>query len=201
MTHEQDITALERSLGEARPTSRRTSGSGCATSSPAAAEAGLVDVAFERHDSPLGTLLVGATGEGLVRVGLPAEGEEAVLNSSPGASRPACWAPRAARSCLARHQLDEYFDPRAGGFEVPLDWRLAHGFRRDVLRATAQIPYGQHGLVPRRRDARRQRGAVRAAGSALAPTRCRSSCRATASCRPAAAWAPTAAAPTPRPSC
>ena len=45
----------------------------------AAERSGLIDVAFERHDSPLGTILVGATREGLVRVGLPAEDEDAVL--------------------------------------------------------------------------------------------------------------------------
>ena len=40
---------------------------------------GLIDVAFERHDSPLGTIVLGATTAGLVRVGLPIEGEDAVL--------------------------------------------------------------------------------------------------------------------------
>ncbi len=45
----------------------------------AAERSGLIDVAFERHDSPLGTILVGATRDGLVRVGLPAEDEDAVL--------------------------------------------------------------------------------------------------------------------------
>ncbi|MGI8428260.1 MAG: methylated-DNA--[protein]-cysteine S-methyltransferase [Solirubrobacteraceae bacterium] len=36
-------------------------------------------MAFERHDSPLGTILVGATEQGLVRVGLPVEREDGVL--------------------------------------------------------------------------------------------------------------------------
>jgi len=44
----------------------------------------LVDVAFERHDSPLGTLLVGATAEGLVRVALPSEQEDEVLQQLAG---------------------------------------------------------------------------------------------------------------------
>jgi methylated-DNA-[protein]-cysteine S-methyltransferase len=39
----------------------------------------LVDVAFELHDSPLGRLIIGATSEGLVRVGLPSEHEDEVL--------------------------------------------------------------------------------------------------------------------------
>ncbi|MDX6620415.1 MAG: methylated-DNA-[protein]-cysteine S-methyltransferase, partial [Gaiellales bacterium] len=45
-----------------------------------AERAGLVDVAFERHETPLGTLVVGATREGLVRVGLPSEEEDDVLS-------------------------------------------------------------------------------------------------------------------------
>ena len=41
-----------------------------------AAAEGLVDVAVERHDSPLGAILLGATEAGLVRVGLPSEDED-----------------------------------------------------------------------------------------------------------------------------
>ena len=55
-------------------------GARCAATSPAPPSArALIDVAFERHDSPLGVIIVGATREGLVRVGLPAEDEDAVL--------------------------------------------------------------------------------------------------------------------------
>jgi hypothetical protein len=49
--------------------------------------AGLVDVAFERHDSPLGWILVGATGEGLVRVGLPAARGDRARRSRDGRGR------------------------------------------------------------------------------------------------------------------
>ena len=44
-----------------------------------AGEQGLIDVAYEMHDSPYGPLLVGATDEGLVRVGLSAETEDEIL--------------------------------------------------------------------------------------------------------------------------
>ncbi|HEV7882289.1 MAG TPA: MGMT family protein, partial [Solirubrobacteraceae bacterium] len=53
-------------------------------------------------------------------------------------------------------------------FEVRLDWRLTRGFRREVLRATAQIPYG---ATRSYRQVATQAGspaAVRAAGTALA---------------------------------
>jgi methylated-DNA-[protein]-cysteine S-methyltransferase len=128
---------------------------------------GLVDVAFERHDSPLGTILLGATPQGLVRVGLPAEGEDAVLEElalrvSPRVLR----APRDTLT-LAHRQLDEYFEGDRRAFDVPLDWRLTAGFRREVLEATALIPYGTTATY---RDVAARAGrpaAVRAAGTAL----------------------------------
>jgi methylated-DNA-[protein]-cysteine S-methyltransferase len=129
---------------------------------------GLVDVAFERHDSPLGTLVLGATAEGLVRVGLPAEGEDAVLGELAARISPRVL--RSAREPVtrARRQLDEYFAGRRQAFDVPLDWRLTAGFRREVLRATARIPYGRTASY---REVAREAGspaAHRAAGSALA---------------------------------
>jgi methylated-DNA-[protein]-cysteine S-methyltransferase len=129
---------------------------------------GLVDVAYELHDSPLGRLIVGATPEGLVRVGLPSEDEDEVLQQlSDRISRRVL---RATRPSLTRtrHELDEYFEGTRRDFDVPLDWRLAQGFRREVLRATADIPYGQTSSY---RDVATRAGsprAVRAAGTALA---------------------------------
>lgn len=129
---------------------------------------GLVDVAFERHDSPLGSILIGATHEGLVRIGLPTEGEDEVLAElARRISVRVLGAPRGSVT-EARRQLDEYFDGRRTSFALPLDWQLTRGFRRDVLRATAQIPYGRTASY---REVATQAGrpaAVRAAGTALA---------------------------------
>lgn len=129
---------------------------------------GLVDVAYEHHDSPLGALLLGATTEGLVRVGLPSEDEDAVLDELARRVSPrVLFAPRDAVT-RARRQLDEYFEAQRHEFDVTLDWRLTAGFRREVLRATARIPYGQTASY---RHVARQAGspaAVRAAGTALA---------------------------------
>jgi methylated-DNA-[protein]-cysteine S-methyltransferase len=134
----------------------------------AAERSGLIDVAFEHHDTPLGTIVVGATREGLVRVGLPSENFEDVLQQL--AERVSPRVLRASRASLGqtRRQLDEYFDHERRHFDIPLDWRLATGFRREVLRATEQIPYGQTASY---RDVATRAGspnAVRAAGSALA---------------------------------
>lgn len=134
----------------------------------AATAEGLIDIAFERHDSPLGALLVGATEAGLIRIGLPAEGEDAVIDElARRVSARVLGTPRASVT-RARHQLDEYFDRRREAFDLPLDWQLARGFRRDVLHATTRIPYGHTATY---REVATQAGspaAVRAAGSALA---------------------------------
>ena len=133
----------------------------------AGAEA-LVGLSFERHDSPLGSILLGATEAGLVRVGLPAEDEEAVLGElcEPTAARAAA-APRRPLT-LARRQLDEYFDGVRRGCDVPLDWQLTRGFRREVLRSTALIPYGRTASYRDVATSAGRPGASRAAGTALA---------------------------------
>jgi methylated-DNA-[protein]-cysteine S-methyltransferase len=134
----------------------------------AAERSGLIDVAFERHDSPLGVIIVGATRDGLVRVGLPAQDEDAVLEQLAERISPRVL--HASRDSLTqtRRELDEYFDGSRQIFGVPLDWRLSSGFRREVLRATAEIPYGSTASY---RDVATRAGspnAVRAAGTALA---------------------------------
>jgi methylated-DNA-[protein]-cysteine S-methyltransferase len=128
----------------------------------------LVDVAYERHESPLGTLLVGATAEGLVRVGLPSEDPDEILQQlADRISRRVLRAPRGSLT-QTRHELDEYFEGTRRDFDVPLDWQLAHGFRREVLRATADIPYGRTSSYRDVATRAGSPGAVRAAGTALA---------------------------------
>jgi methylated-DNA-[protein]-cysteine S-methyltransferase len=103
-----------------------------------------------------------------VRVGLPAEGEDAVLDELARRVSPRVL--RAAREPVtrARRQLDEYFAGRRRSFEVPLDWRLARGFRREVLRATARIPYGRTASYREIAGEAGSPRAFRAAGTALA---------------------------------
>jgi methylated-DNA-[protein]-cysteine S-methyltransferase len=128
----------------------------------------LVDVAVERHDTPLGRIIVGATSEGLVLVGLPSEDEDELLQQlADRISRRVLRAPRASLT-QTRHELDEYFAGTRRGFEIPLDWRLARGFRREVLRAAAEIPYGQTSSYRDVATRAGSPGAVRAAGTALA---------------------------------
>lgn len=133
-----------------------------------AAHDGLIDVAFEDHDTPLGRVRLSATPAGVVRLILPAEDQDAVLERLAGR-----LSPRIVRSAMpvltqARHQLDEYFDGRRHQFELPLDWTLTTAFRREVLRATVAIPYGQTASYREVATVAGRPKAVRAAGSALA---------------------------------
>jgi methylated-DNA-[protein]-cysteine S-methyltransferase len=140
--------------------------------SPAATAAGLLDVAYTVVDSPVGSLLIAATPRGLVRIAYVGGGGDAgadadvVLEAlAAGVSPRVLRAP--ARLDAARRELDEYFSGSRQRFDLRLDWRLAHGFGRRVLRATARIPYGSvssYKLVATQAGSPR---AHRAAGTAL----------------------------------
>jgi methylated-DNA-[protein]-cysteine S-methyltransferase len=133
----------------------------------AAAAAGLLDVAYATLDSPLGTLLLATTPEGLVRLAyVDFESEDAVLEDVAARISPRVLAaPR--RLDEPRRELDEYFAGRRRRFDLTLDWRLMTGFARRVLRATAEIPYGS---VSSYREVATMAGSPRgsrAAGNAL----------------------------------
>jgi methylated-DNA-[protein]-cysteine S-methyltransferase len=134
--------------------------------SQAAAEAGLLDVAYATLDSPVGELLLAATPRGLLRVSYLDGGLEPAL-----AALAARVSPRVLSSPRTldpvRRELDEYFGGSRHRFDLPLDWQLAHGFGRRVLEATAAIPFGEvssYGAVAAAAGSPR---ASRAAGNAL----------------------------------
>lgn len=108
----------------------------------AAANAGLLDVAYRTIDSPVGALLLAATGEGVVRVAFDCEGHDDVLAALSDRVSPRILNAPARLDPVAR-QLDEYFAGRRTSFDVALDFRLAAGFRRSVLEQLRQISYGK----------------------------------------------------------
>jgi methylated-DNA-[protein]-cysteine S-methyltransferase len=128
----------------------------------------LIDVAYARQDTPVGTLLLASTPRGLVRVAY-LDGEdsvEATLSALARAVSPRVLeAPR--RLDAVRRELDEYFAGTRDRFEVPLDWRLTQGFTRRVLRSTARIPYGSVSSYARIATAAGSPRGSRAAGNAL----------------------------------
>jgi methylated-DNA-[protein]-cysteine S-methyltransferase len=109
----------------------------------AAAETeGILDVAYDVVDTPVGPLLVAATDLGLVRVAYAGEDHEAVLQMLADKISPRVLrAPD--RLVTVRGQLDEYFAGRRQTFDVPLDWRLSRGFRQLVLKTLPEVGYGQ----------------------------------------------------------
>jgi methylated-DNA-[protein]-cysteine S-methyltransferase len=128
---------------------------------------GLVDVAYAEVDSPVGTLLIAETRRGLVRVAYDGHHphEQVLQELAEDVSPRVMESP--ARLDRARRQLEEYFEGRRTQFELPLDWRLTHGFGRRVLEQTASIPYGR---VSTYKTVAGQSGsprAARAAGNAL----------------------------------
>ena len=68
----------------------------------------------------------------------------------------------------AARQLDEYFAGSRRAFDLPVDLRLAHGFRRDVLDHLLAIPYGRTESYAEVARAAGNPKAVRAVGSACA---------------------------------
>jgi methylated-DNA-[protein]-cysteine S-methyltransferase len=107
----------------------------------AAAADGILDVAYRTVDTPLGTLLLAATEQGLVRVAYPGQGHDAALAQLAELVSPRILNAPGRLDGVAR-QLDEYFAHRRRAFDVPVDLRLSRGFRYSVLTHLRQIPYG-----------------------------------------------------------
>jgi methylated-DNA-[protein]-cysteine S-methyltransferase len=131
-----------------------------------AAEDGLLDVAYGTYESPLGPLTVFVTPRGLVRLSYPGEPIDAQLDELAALISPRIMA-APERTDEVRRQLDGYFGGTRRDFELPIDWRLLRGFRGQVLKATARIPFGS---VSSYREIATRAGsanAYRAAGNAL----------------------------------
>ncbi|PFG41204.1 methylated-DNA-[protein]-cysteine S-methyltransferase [Georgenia soli] len=132
-----------------------------------AEEEELLDVAYRTVDSPVGGLLLAATPAGLVRVAFELEGHDAALARLARTVSPRILhAPR--RLDALAHQLDEYFAGRRRTFDVPVDLRLAAGFRREVLAHLTDVPYGRTVSYTELATASGRPRAVRAAASACA---------------------------------
>jgi methylated-DNA-[protein]-cysteine S-methyltransferase len=132
-----------------------------------AAAEDLLDVAYATVESPLGPLVVAATPRGLVRVAYTgSESDAGVLEELARRLSPRMLeAP--ARLDDVRRELDEYFEGRRTGFDLPLDWALTSGFTSRVLQATARIAFGSTSTYAQvANEAGSPRGS-RAAGNAL----------------------------------
>jgi methylated-DNA-[protein]-cysteine S-methyltransferase len=126
---------------------------------------GLLDVAYRTVDTPVGTLLLAATPAGLVRVAYGPV-PEALSALADKVSPRILHAP--GRLDSVARQLDEYFAGTRRSFDVPLDLRLATGFRRAVLDHLPDIAYGRTESYAEVAAAAGSPRAVRAVGTACA---------------------------------
>jgi methylated-DNA-[protein]-cysteine S-methyltransferase len=127
----------------------------------------LLDIAYRTVDSPVGTLLLAATDQGLVRVAYQVEHHDQVLQTLAQRVSPRILhAPR--RLDQVARQLAEYFKGERREFVLPLDFRLAHGFRREVLSRLRMINYGRTESYSQVAAATGHPRAVRAVGTACA---------------------------------
>lgn len=132
-----------------------------------AAAAGLLDVAYRTLDSPVGTLLLAATEQGLVRVAFDIEDHDLVLVALAEKISPRIMLSPGRLDPVA-HQLSEYFAGGRRSFDLPLDFRLASGFRRSVLAHLPDIAYGHTESYAQVALAAGSPRAVRAVGTACA---------------------------------
>jgi methylated-DNA-[protein]-cysteine S-methyltransferase len=131
----------------------------------AAERDGILDVAYRTVDTPVGALLLAATPAGLVRVAY--ESPDEALSSLAERVSPRILRAPARLDAVAR-QLDEYFAGTRRRFDVPLDLRLASGFRRAVLDHLPDIGYGTTASYAEVAAAAGSPRAVRAVGTACA---------------------------------
>ena len=128
---------------------------------------GILDVAYRTIDTPVGTLLLAATVEGLVRVAYAIEDHDKVLTMLAERISPRVLEAPGRLDLVAR-EIDDYFEHRRDGFDVPLDFRLSKGFRRQVLDQLREIRYGDTASYASVAAAAGNPKAMRAVGTACA---------------------------------
>jgi methylated-DNA-[protein]-cysteine S-methyltransferase len=125
------------------------------------------DVHYRTVDSPVGRLLLAATEAGVARVAFEREGEEAVLQSLADRIGPRILRTPKRLDDVARW-FDRYFAGGHDPFALPLDTRLARGFRLEVLGHLRDVPYGQRVSYAALAAQTSSPKAVRAVGTACA---------------------------------
>jgi methylated-DNA-[protein]-cysteine S-methyltransferase len=132
----------------------------------AAQEAELLDVAYRTLDTAVGRLLLARTPLGLVRVAFLDVDGDALATLAQRISPRILHAPALLDD--AATEIDEYLAGRRTAFDLPLDLRLAEGFRRQVVEHLREIGYGRRESYATVAAAVGNPKAVRAVGTACA---------------------------------
>ena len=130
-----------------------------------AAAEGLLDVAYDLADSPVGPLLLAATDRGVCRIAFEPDGEPELDRLARLHGVRVMRSPRAVDA--VRRELDDYFERRRHAFDVAVDVAALSPFQRLVLEELARVPYGEtatYGALASRVGRPR---AARAVGGAL----------------------------------
>ncbi|WP_347755891.1 methylated-DNA--[protein]-cysteine S-methyltransferase [Agrococcus sp. ProA11] len=136
-----------------------------ATLAERAAANGLLDVAYRRLDTELGSLLLAATPAGLVSVTFDGDHPDATLDRLAVAISPRVLEAPSRLDDAAR-DLERLIAGRNRSFEGALDLTLARGFGRQVVEQLRQIPYGETRSYAQVAHAVGSPRAVRAVGTA-----------------------------------
>ncbi len=105
----------------------------------AAQREGLVDVAYDVAESPVGDLLVAVTDRGLCRIDY--RPDEALEGVAADFGARVLRIPR--RLDRVRRELDQYFAGRRRAFDLELDLTPVGPFQRDALVELARVPFGE----------------------------------------------------------
>jgi len=107
----------------------------------AAADQGLLDVAYDVIESPLGDLFVGVSDRGLCVISYEADPDAQVERLARGFGSRVLRSPRPIDP--ARSQLGEYFEGKRRRFDLEVDLRLTRDFGRTVLEELGRVPFGE----------------------------------------------------------
>jgi methylated-DNA-[protein]-cysteine S-methyltransferase len=136
------MSKVETQLRDGPPTEAGSLDEALAAFRRRAEKEGLVEVAWSEIDTPVGGMLLASTEQGLVRVALSRAEEDAFLEDLAGNISPRV-VEHPKKLDAVRRQFDEYFEGKRTVFDVDVDWRLSHGFRRTVLEILHdQVPFG-----------------------------------------------------------
>ena len=130
-----------------------------------AAADGLLDVAYDLTDSPVGPLLLATTERGVCRISFEPEPERELDALARWFGARVLRSPKPVDAL--RRELDAYFEGRRHEFDLAVDLTPLPAFQRNVLEELARVRYGETatygGLAARVGNPR----AARAVGGAL----------------------------------
>jgi methylated-DNA-[protein]-cysteine S-methyltransferase len=106
-----------------------------------AAAEGLLDVAYDVLESPVGDLFVGVSDRGLCVISYDTDAEDQAERLARGFGSRVLRSPRPIEP--TKRQLHEYFEGKRRRFDLDVDLRLSRDFGRVVLEELGRVPFGE----------------------------------------------------------